>query len=45
MPVAWTVLAGNTTQAWRGEWLRLLRQLRPAIPAPGTVLVVAERGR
>ena len=44
MPVAWTVLAGNTTQAWRGEWLRMLRQLRPAIPAPWTVLVLAARG-
>jgi hypothetical protein len=44
IPVAWTVLAGNTKQAWRGEWLRMLRQLRPAIPAPWTVLVLADRG-
>lgn len=45
IPVAWTVWAGNTKHAWRGEWLRLLRQLRPAIPAPWTVLVLADRGR
>ena len=45
MPVAWSVLAGNTTQAWRGEWLRMLRPLRPAMPAPWTVRVLAERGR
>jgi len=45
LPVAWPVVAGNTKQAWRGEWLGLLRQLRPAIPAPWPVLVLAERGR
>lgn len=44
IPVAWTVLAGNTKHAWRGEWLRMLRQLRPAIPTPWTVLVLADRG-
>jgi len=44
IPVAWTVLAGNTKHAWRGEWLRLLRQLRPAIPATWTVIVLADRG-
>ena len=32
IPVAWTVLAGNTKHAWRGEWLRMLRQLRPGSP-------------
>jgi len=44
IPVAWTVLVGNTPHAWRGEWLRMLRQLRPAIPAPWTVIVLADRG-
>jgi hypothetical protein len=44
IPVAWTVLPGNTKHAWRGEWLRMLRQLRPAIPATMTVIVLADRG-
>jgi hypothetical protein len=44
IPVAWTVLAGNTKHAWRGEWLRMLRQVRPAVPAPWTVSVLADRG-
>jgi hypothetical protein len=44
IPVAWTVLAGNTKHAWRGEWLRMLRHLRPAVPATWTVLVLADRG-
>jgi hypothetical protein len=44
IPVAWTVLAGNTKHAWRGEWLRMLRQLRPAIPATMRVIVLADRG-
>jgi hypothetical protein len=44
IPVAWTVLAGNTKHAWRGEWLRMLRQVRPAVPASWTVIVLADRG-
>jgi hypothetical protein len=44
LPVAWTVVAGNPKHAWRGEWLRRLRQLRPAIPATGTVIGLADRG-
>jgi hypothetical protein len=32
IPVAWTVLAGQKKEAWRGHWLRMLRQLHPAIP-------------
>jgi hypothetical protein len=44
IPVAWTVLAGNTKHAWRGEWLRMLRQVRPAVPASWTVMVLADRG-
>lgn len=44
IPVAWSVLAGNTKHAWRGEWLRMLRQLRSAIPATWTVIVLADRG-
>src|SRR6267143_641753 len=30
--------------AWRREWLRLLRGVRPAIPPDWTVLVLADRG-
>jgi hypothetical protein len=45
IPVAWTVLAGNTKHAWRGEWLRMLRHVQPAVPATWTVSVVADRGR
>ena len=37
VPVAWTVLAANQPHAWRGEWLRMLRQLRPALPPAMTV--------
>jgi hypothetical protein len=44
IPVAWTLLPANTKHAWRHAWLRLLRQLRPAIPRDGTVLVLAARG-
>jgi hypothetical protein len=44
MPVAWTVLAGHTKPAGRGEWVRLVRQLRPAVPSTWTVMVVAARG-
>ena len=44
IPVAWTVLAGNTKHAWRGEWLRMLRQVRPAVPSTWTVIVLADRG-
>ena len=44
MPVAWTLVAANQPHAWRREWLRMLRQLRPAIPRPWTVIVLADRG-
>ncbi len=44
MPVAWTVLPANQPGAWKQEWLRLLRQVRPAIPSDWTVLVLADRG-
>jgi Transposase DDE domain len=44
VPVAWTILLANTPHAWRGEWLRLLRRLRPAIPTAWTVIVLADRG-
>jgi hypothetical protein len=44
MPVAWVVLPANTKHAWRREWLRMLRQLRPAVPQGWTVIVLADRG-
>jgi hypothetical protein len=44
IPVAWTILAGQKKEAWRGHWLRMLRQLRPAIPKDWTVLILADRG-
>src|SRR3954453_6693426 len=44
IPVAWTVLPGNTPGPWLGPILRLLRLLRPAVPPGWTVLVLADRG-
>jgi Transposase DDE domain len=44
IPVSWTVLPAGQKGAWRGEWLRLLRQLRPAVPRGWTVIVLADRG-
>src|SRR5262245_2279923 len=44
IPVAWTILEATQQQAWRREWLRMLRLLRPAIPRSWTVLVLADRG-
>ena len=44
IPVAWTILPAQKKRAWRREWLRMLRLLRPAIPAAWLVLVLADRG-
>jgi DDE family transposase len=44
IPVAWSILPAGKKQAWRREWLRLLRLLRPAIPRDWTVLVLTDRG-
>ena len=44
IPVAWTILRAGKKRAWRREWLRMLRLLRPAIPCAWTVLVLADRG-
>lgn len=44
IPVAWTIVPAHQRHAWRREWLRLLRLLRPAIPHDWTVLVLADRG-
>jgi hypothetical protein len=44
IPVAWTILPATVPHAWRREWLRMLRLLRPAIPHGWTVIVLADRG-
>ena len=44
IPVAWTLLPAGQKHAWRREWLRLLRQVRAAIPRRFCVIVLADRG-
>jgi len=44
IPVAWVVLPAGAKHAWRRDWLRLLRRLRPALPQGWTVIVLADRG-
>ena len=44
IPVAWTVLAATEKHAWRGEWLRMLRQVRTVVPRRFFVIVLADRG-
>jgi len=44
VPVAWTVLPATEKHAWRGEWLRMLRQVRAAVPRRFFVIVLADRG-
>ena len=44
IPVAWTILPAGQKRAWRREWLRMLRVLRPVIPRTWIVLVLADRG-
>lgn len=39
IPVAWTVLPVTEKQAWRGEWLRMLRQVRAVVPPRFFVIV------
>jgi len=44
IPVAWHILPANQAGAWMSPILRLLRVLRPAVPAQTSVLVFADRG-
>jgi hypothetical protein len=44
IPVAWTILEGNTKGSWKPHWLRLFEQLQPAIPSDWFVLVTTDRG-
>ena len=45
IPVGWVILPAGEKPAWKHEWRRLRRRLRPAIPATMTVIVLADRGR
>jgi hypothetical protein len=38
------ILPAGQKQAWRGEWLRLLRRLWRVVPRHWTVIVLADRG-
>lgn len=44
IPIAWHILPANQPGAWINPILRLLRLVRPAMPAQMTVLVLADRG-
>ncbi len=44
IPVAWKVILATEKHAWRGEWLRMLRQVRVAVPRHFFVIVLADRG-
>jgi hypothetical protein len=44
IPVAGSVCPATEKPAWRGEWLRLLRQVRAVVPQRFFVLVLAARG-
>src|SRR5712692_7804883 len=44
IPVAWTVLPAGEKRGWRREWLRMLRQVRSAVPRRFFVIVVSDRG-
>jgi hypothetical protein len=44
IPVAWTVLPATEPHAWRGEGLRMLRQVRAVVPRRFFVIVLADRG-
>ncbi len=42
--VAWVILEAGKKPAWRREWRRMRRQLRPAVPRGRTVIVLRDRG-
>ena len=44
IPVAWTVIPAGEKQGWRPEWVRMLRQVRAAVPRRVFVIVLADRG-
>jgi hypothetical protein len=44
IPVAWKVLLGGLKEPWNPHWQALLQQLKPAVPADWTVIVLSDRG-
>jgi hypothetical protein len=44
IPVAWPVLPATEKHAGRGEWLRMLRQVRAVVARRFFVIVLADRG-
>lgn len=44
IPVAWKVLRGNTPQAWKPQWLALLRWFADQVDRSWTVIVMTDRG-
>ena len=44
VPVGWVIRPAGERHAWDRAGLRLLRRLRPAVPAPMRVIVLADRG-
>lgn len=44
IPIAWTVVPATEKRAWRRDWLRMLRMLRPGIPSEWNVIVLTDRG-
>lgn len=44
IPIAWTIVLGNTPGAWKPHWEELFERLRGAVPEDWTVIVLADRG-
>jgi len=44
IPVAWKLLKGKASGAWKPHWQALFQTVAHAIPAPWRVLVTADRG-
>ena len=44
VPVAWKVLPAAGKHPWEGEWERLLKDFRKALPAGWAVIVLTDRG-
>jgi hypothetical protein len=44
IPVAWKILTGNVSGAWKPHWQAIFRGIAPAIPAEWFVVVMADRG-
>jgi hypothetical protein len=44
IPVAWSVLPGNTKRRWKPHWKRLMNTVREGLPRAVFVIVLADRG-